>query len=219
MSKAKEGPAFDTFSELWDALGKVPLERIRLRPAPGAATEEDVIRVCESKFLPLCELIDGTLVEKTVGFYESRVAVLFSRLLDEFAEQHGLGFVTGEAGMLRVEPGQVRLPDVAFFSWEHFPRRVLPKGQILNQVGDLVVEVLSPGNTRGEMERKRREYFLGGCRLVWEVGPLKKTARVYTAPDESRLVRETGKFDGGEVLPGFELRLAELFRRAGQREE
>ncbi len=220
MSKSKvTEPAFDTFSELWQALGKVPLERIRMQPPPGAATEEDVIRICESRFGRLCELIDGTLVEKTMGFYESRVAGLIFRYLDEFAEEHDLGILTGEAGMLRVDPRQVRLPDVAFFSWKHFPGHILPAGQILNQVPDLAVEVLSPSNTRAEMERKRREYFLGGCRLVWEIDPVKKTARVYTAPDESKLVREKGKLNGGDVLPGFELSLAHLFECAGQRPE
>jgi Uma2 family endonuclease len=89
--------------------------------------------------------------------------------------------------------------------------------QILNVVPDLAVEVLSPSNTKREMEQKRREYFLGGCRLVWEIDPVKRTARVYTAPDESKLVREKGTLDGGDVLPGFRLPLARLFARAGKR--
>jgi Uma2 family endonuclease len=218
VSKSKvTEPAFVRFSELWNALGQVPPERIRMQPPPGTATEEDVIAICESKFGRLCELIDHTLVEKTVGFYESRVAVVLARSLDEFAEAHKFGFVIGEGGMLRVEPEQVRLPDVAFFSWEHFPGQVLPDGQIRDQVPDLAVGVLSPNNTRAEMERKRREKFLRGCRLVWEIDPVKKTARVYTAPDESKLVREKGKLNGGDVLPEFELSLAQLFERAGQR--
>jgi Uma2 family endonuclease len=219
MSKTRSTEsAFQIFSELWESLGRVPLERIRMQPPPGTATEEDVI-LAESRYDRLCELIDGTLVEKTVGFYESRVALVLASLLEEYAHQHDLGFVLGPDGMLRVDPQQVRLPDVAFFSWQHFPGRLLPKGQILDQVPDLAIEVLSPSNTKGEMERKRREYFLGGCRLVWQIDPVKRTARVYTAPDESRLVRETGQLDGGDVLPGFTLRLADLFRRAGQRQQ
>jgi Uma2 family endonuclease len=215
MSKTKPTPpAFDLFSELWDSLGRIPPERIRMRPAPGTATEEDVI-AAESRYNRLCELIDGTLVEKTVGWHESRVGSLLSRFLDTFAEEHDLGFTFGADGMIRVEPGQVRMPDVSFVLWSHFPDRVLPVGeQILDLVPDLAIEVLSPSNTKAEMERKRREYFLGGCKLVWEIDPIKKTARVYTAPDESKLIRESGKLTGGEVLPGFELSLAELFARA-----
>jgi Uma2 family endonuclease len=209
--------AFETASELWESLGKVPLERIRMKPPPGTATEEDLIRA-ESRYNRLCELVDGTLVEKPVGWYESRVATVLSRDLEEYAETHDLGFVLAADGKVRVDPRRVRMPDVSFFSWKHFPDRVLPDGQILDLVPDLAIEVLGPGNTRGEMELKRREYFLGGCRLVWEIDPVKKTARVYTAPDESRLVREKGKLDGADVLPGFELSLARLFERAGRRQ-
>lgn len=213
-----KAPAFELLSELWESLGEVPLERIRLQPPPGTATEEDVIRVCESKFGRICELVDGTLVEKTVGFYESRVALTIARFLDEHAEKHDLGIVLGPDALVRVDPAQVRLPDVSFFSWKHFPGRRRPRGQILDQVPDLSVEVLSPRNTQREMERKRRENFLGGCQLVWEVDPVKKQARVYTAPDESRLVRRSGKLEGGDVLPGFELSLADLFARVGWEE-
>jgi Uma2 family endonuclease len=219
MSKKQTAaPTFEVFSDLWDSLGRVPPERIRMRPPPGTATEEDLL-AAESRYNRLCELIDGTLVEKTVGWYESRVAAVLSRLIDEFAERHDLGFTFVGDGMVRVDEGQVRMPDVSFVSWSHFPDRLLPAGQILDLVPDLAVEVLSPKNTPAEMERKRRDYFLGGCKLVWEIDPVKKAAKVYTAPDESRRVGEKGKLTGGDVLHGFELPLADLFARAGKRPE
>src|SRR5262249_4030282 len=202
MSKSKHPatPTFESLSDLWDSLGRVPLERIRMRPPPGTATEQDVI-AAESRDDRLCELVDGTLVEKAMGWYESRVGGILFRLLDEFAEKHELGIALPGDGMIYSEPGQVRRPDVAFFCWDHFPNRQLPRGQILDLVPDLAVEVLSPANTKGEMERKRRKYFLGGCKLVWEIDPEKKTARIYTAPDESKRIGEKGKLTGGSVLP------------------
>src|SRR5205085_5123124 len=136
--------------------------------------------------------------------------------LEAFLGEHDLGILLGESGMIRVEPRQVRMPDVSFFSWDQFRGRVLPPGSILNRVPDLAVEVLSPSNTKKEMARKRKEYFMGGCTLVWEIDPIKRTVRVYTAPDESKLVREKGSLDGGTVLPGFKLRIAALFKRAGR---
>ena len=209
---------FERASDLLERLGDIPLERIRLRPPPGTATEEDALRA-ESRYNRLCELIDGTLVEKAVGWYESRLAGVIFSIIEQFSQEHDLGFVTGEAGLTRVEPGQLRMPDVSFYSWSHFPDHLLPAGQILDVVPDLAIEVLSPSNTRKEMERKRKEYFLGGTSLVWEIDPHKKTVRVYTAPDDSRLVRVKGTLDGGTVLPGFRLVVAELFRRAGARRE
>jgi Uma2 family endonuclease len=207
---------YERFSDLLERLGEIPPERIRLQPPPGTATEEDALHA-EARYHRLCELIDGTLVEKTMGYYESRLAGVLFSLLDAFSRQHGLGFVVGESGLTRVEPGQLRMPDVAFYLWSHFPDRLLPAGQILEVVPDLAVEILSPANTKKEMARKRKEYFLGGTGLVWEVDPVKKAVRVYTAPDESKLVRGKGLLDGGSVLPGLQLSVADLFQRAGAR--
>lgn len=219
MRKSKSTtPTFDVFSELWDSLGRIPPERIRLQPPPGMATEDDVI-AAESRYGRLCELIDGTLVEKAMGYYESRVGGLVLHFIEVFLTEHDLGIVLAADGMIRVDEEQVREPDVSFFSWSQFPDRILPAGQILDRVPDLAVEVLSSANTKGEMERKRREYFLGGCKLVWEIDPVKKSARAYTAPDEFKRIGEKGTLDGGKVLPGFRLALADLFARAGRRPE
>jgi len=104
-----------TVAELLDAL-HVPPQRVLLRPAPGLATEDDLLRNPR-----LCELIDGVLVEKAMGWYESRLAAVLIGVLDRFLEQHDLGFVLDGTGMIRVDPGQIRLPDVSFFAWERFP--------------------------------------------------------------------------------------------------
>jgi Uma2 family endonuclease len=213
----QEARGYENLSELLDRLGDIPPKRIRLNPWPGTATEQDVIQA-EGRFNRLCELIDGTLVEKAMGFYESRVGGVLYHKIEDYLEVNDFGIVFTADAMMRVEPGQVRLPDVSFFSWDQFPNRRLPAGQILDRVPDLAVEVLSPSNTKNEMERKRREYLLNGCKLVWEVDPVKKTVRVYTAPDESKLIRERGTIEGGDVLLGFKLPVAELFARAGERE-
>jgi Uma2 family endonuclease len=119
--------------------------------------------------------------------------------------------------MVRVSPEQVRLPDVSIFLWEHFPGRKLPLGQILDMVPDIPVEVLSPTNTKAEMERKRHEYFNGGAKLVWEVDPPTRSVAVFTAPEVWTTLDENATLDGGSVLPGFTLAIREWFARAGER--
>jgi len=198
-------------AELIAHLG-VPPERIRTKPPPGWATEEDVIVT-----RPLCELIDGILVEKAMGFYESRLAAVLIHYLEDYLETNDIGFTLGEGGMMRLQLGQVRIPDVAFYSWEHFPNRILSLDQILDQVPDLAVEVLSPSNTAKEMERKLREYFAGGARLVWYVEPEKRIVDVFTSVDQLTTLDESQSLDGGEVLPGFKLSIKDWFARAGQR--
>ncbi len=113
--------------------------------------------------------------------------------------------------MMRLVPGLVRVPDLAFASWDRIPGRRRPTGPIADFAPDLAIEVLSRSNTRAEMVRKRREYFASGVRLVWEVDPVARTVAVFDAPDHSRVLDESQTLDGGDVLPGFALPLADLF--------
>jgi Uma2 family endonuclease len=198
--------------DIVDSLG-VPAKRVLLDPQPGHATEKDLLR-CKRK---LVELIDGVLVEKAMGWYESRLGFVFILNLGSFLRSHDLGFGLGDQGLMRVAPGQLRMPDVAFYSWDRFPDRLLPRGQILDMVPDLAVEIWSVGNTKKEMERKRREYFAGGARLVWEVDPRKRQVAVYTAPDMVTILDENGTLDGAPVLPGFTLSVRDWFAEAGER--
>jgi Uma2 family endonuclease len=191
-------------------LGGIPASRVRLFPPPGTATEKDVI-TSESREGRICELVDGVLVEKAMGFEESFLAMRLGYLLYQFLAKHDLGILSGEDGTLRLFPGLVRIPDISFISWDQLPKRKIPKKPIPDLYPDLAVEVLSPSNTKGEMDRKIREYFLSGTRIVWLVDPRKRIVRAYTAPDQFRLFTEHDSLDGGDVLPGLNLSLREVF--------
>jgi Uma2 family endonuclease len=207
-----------TLADLLARLGDVPPRRVRVQPAPGTATEEDLITLNERRE-GLFELVDGALVEKAMGQYEARVGGILFYFLETFLEAHDLGIAYPADAMLRVLPGLVRLPDVSFISWAKLPDRQLPAEAVANFAPDLAVEVLSDSNTPAEMERKRGEYFQAGVRLVWEIDPETRTAEVYTAPDRRTALGEDGVLDGGDVLPGFNLSLRRLFERAGRRRE
>ena len=199
-----------TLADLLDRLGRVPLERIRFHPPPGTATEQDVLDIAAREDR-LCELIDGVLVEKPMGYGESILAGVLIRVLGIFVVPRNLGHVTGEQGMMRLFPGLVRIPDVAFASWDRFPQRRWTGEPIPDLVPDLAVEVLSESNTPAEMSVKLGEYFSVGVRLVWLVDPSSRTAKVFTAPDDSVTLHEQDVLDGGTVLPGFALSLRDLF--------
>lgn len=207
----------ETLAELIEQLGKVPLDRVRCRPAPGTATEQDVLVARAGARRRLCELADGTLVEKAMGTRESLLAGLILHYLWAYLDEHDLGTALGADGMVRLMPGLVRIPDVSFIRWEQLPGGQLPDEPVASVAPDLVVEVLSPGNTPAEMRRKLKEYFLAGTRLVWIIDPVRQTAVVHTGPDVSKRVGKTGSLDGGAVLPGFVLALPALFARAQPR--
>src|SRR5271166_1876293 len=98
-----------TVAELLKKLGGIPAERVLLDPPPGTATEKDVLEV-EQREGRICELVDGVLVEKTMGLQESFLALRIAFFLQVFLEQQKLGFLGGEAGTLRLWPGLVRIP-------------------------------------------------------------------------------------------------------------
>src|SRR5947207_12799443 len=102
MSRPKPVNVADLLNRL-----AVPAERIRLEPRPGWATEADVIQH------KMCELIDGTLVEKAMGYYESWLGVILIGHLERYLDKHDLGIALESAGMIRVASGQIRLPDVS----------------------------------------------------------------------------------------------------------
>jgi Uma2 family endonuclease len=207
---------FITAAEMQDQLGGIPLERIRILPAPGTATEQDLLRLLDSENRT-CELIDGVLVEKTMGYFESQLAMLLGYFIRVYLEQHDLGIVLGADGTLRILADQIRVPDVAFLGWRHFPGRVLPAEPVPAIAPDLAVEVLSAGNTKREMERKLDDYFAAGVELVWFIDPASRSAEVYESRNQRHQVSFDDSLSGGNVLPGFELPLKQLFEKAGWR--
>ena len=198
-----------TAADLLERFGPIPVGRIRTDPPPGTATEQDVIDI-EARESRLCELVDGVLVEKTVGYYESYLAVQLGYFLAGFVRRHHLGVVAGEAGMMRLSAGLVRIPDVSFVSWDQLPGHRVPRVAIADLAPDLAVEVISPSNTAREMERKLQDFLAAGVRLVWYVYPEPQEIHVYTAERHDVLTIEQ-ELSGGNVLPGFVLPLRQLF--------
>ncbi|HTW93284.1 MAG TPA: Uma2 family endonuclease [Tepidisphaeraceae bacterium] len=207
---AESKARFRTAVEWWDALGNVPFGRIVFDPPPGTATEADVLRL-NDKEDRLCELVNGTLVEKTMGYDESVIAARIIYLLSAFVVPKRLGQISAPDGMMQILEHQVRIPDVAFVALDRFPNRRIPKGPIPAIWPDLAVEVLSESNTRREMQIKLTEYFAAGTRLVWYVDPKTRTVEVYTSPERMRRLGMDATLDGGEVLLGFGVQVAEIF--------
>jgi Uma2 family endonuclease len=200
-------PPVRTVADLLRRLGDIPADRVRFSPLPGTATVDDLSRSENSG----CELVEGTLVEKAMGLRESLLAAYLSALLGPTVRGQNLGILSGPDGTYELISGLVRLPDLAFVSWDRLPGRRLPDEPVPNVVPDLAVEVLSASNTLGEMSRKRGEYFRAGVRLVWEIDPRARTVRAYTSETAYTDLTATDTLDGAPVLPGFTLPLSQLF--------
>ncbi len=199
-----------TAADLVRLFGSMPLSRLRFNRDPGKATEQDVLRIYE-KEKRLCELVNGILVEKTMGARESFLACWIIILLGDYCHPRNLGAILGADGMMRLAPGLLRIPDVSFISWDRLPGRRMTEEPIPDLCPDLAVEVLSPSNSRKEMKNKLKDFFNAGCKLVWFVDPRTRTVTVYNSVEDSRLLGEEQTLDGGDVLPRFSLPLRQLF--------
>lgn len=213
MIRSPDRLDLDNFQELLDRLGGIPARRVLFDPPPGMARIRDVIRHVDGDHKRLVELVDGTLVEKAMSAEASFLAILIARWLGNFVEQIGdTGMILGADGTLRMMPGLVRIPDVSYTSWDKVPDRKVPSAPVPHLVPDLAIEVYSPGNRRGEMQRKLGEYLGAGIAEVWMVYPKSRSIRVYRPGAES--VRyAVGETLVGTVLPGFRVELAKLFAK------
>ncbi len=143
------------------------------------------------------------------GWLDVRVA----HHLVRHVEPHRLGAVVAEAGFVLAEdPPTVRAPDVAFVARQRVPAEGPPRGYWPG-APDLAVEIASPSNTVAEILDKVRDYLEAGARTVWVVEPRTRGVTVHVPGGEPRVLREADVLDGGEVLPGFRLQVAELFAR------
>ena len=203
-----------TAQDLVQRFGPIPLNRIVLDPAPGTATVEDVVYFDDHKD-QLCELIDGTLVRKPMGFYESYLGVQITILIGQFVAERNLGVVAGADGMMQLFPDEVRIPDVSFITHARLAKSGFPEDAAPHMAPDLAVEVISRSNTREEMDRKLKEYFEAGTRAVWYVYPKTRKIVAYSSPESFTELSENDMLDGGQVLPGFTLELKTLFAKPG----
>lgn len=131
-------------------------------------------------------------------------------LLKNHVKPAKLGWVTtNDTGVvLERGPDTVRGPDVAYWSIARQPD--VPDGYFLIPP-DIAVEVLSPDDRRGAVRAKIKEYLFYSVPLVWLVDPELRTVTVYAGTMRGTELDEDDTLDGGNVLPGFSCKVADLF--------
>ena len=159
------------------------------------------------------ELDSGRLVRMAPA--SSRSGVVTSRAhrrISAFVEDNDLGICgSAELGyVLARNPDRVRVPDISFVRAERIPATGIPNA-FWPGPPDLAVEVRSPTDRLTEVLRKIADNLKAGKRLVWLIEPYPRRATVYRPDGSVTVVGEDGVLDGEDVLPGFQLRLAEVW--------
>jgi len=160
------------------------------------------------------ELVEGVIIEmpkpkRIHGVVTMRLALKIA----SFVEAHDLGEVAvGDTGFVleRNAYGRdtVRGLDVAFVSSKRLPT---PPDFTWYETGpDLAVEVISPTNKAGDIHLKVMQLLSAGSRLIWLVYPESRTIVAHTA-EAATTLQENDTLSGGDVLPGFQLRVGDIF--------
>ena len=160
-----------------------------------------------------CELVAGELIREPLpGEDHGLVAATVLIYLGQYVRERRLGRVyAAETGfILARDPDTVRGPDAAFVSAERSAGAVR-RGPYFEGAPDLAVEVLSPGNTRGDIAAKVRDYLTAGAGAVWVIDPGRRAVTVHRPGREGETFSRNDILDGGAVLPGFRLPVAKLF--------
>ena len=163
----------------------------------------------------LREVVNGQEVAKAnMGALEYVISAVLNLELGIHTKVLNLGRVVSE-GLFRLNPAQrtMRRPDVAFISYERWARdRKLTSAHGWDVVPELVVEVVSPTDLAVEILAKVREYLKAGVIQVWVIFPNVREVHIFEGETGCRIFGPSDSLDGGDLLPGFRLALADLFR-------
>ena len=181
-----------------------------LKAYPPRMTPEQFEELRDSRGL---ELIDGIVQEKNMGTENGAIQSRIGYYLSLVVLPARLGEVLGTDGMYQCfpsRPKQIRKPDVSFVLQARLPDGRVPRG-ICKFRPDLAVEVVSPNDTYEVVEEKLADYFDAGIPLIWVVTPKTRTVLVYHADGTARRLRDTDDLTADPVVPGFRVRIADLF--------
>ena len=163
------------------------------------------------------ELVGGQLKQKMSPKYKhaSSQGRLF-RLLDEWCDLCGSGRVCPEWGVVlqRKEEDWVPVPDLTYVSYQRLPQE-WDKDEACPVMPELVIEIISPGQTFGQMTQKATDYLLAGVDRVWVVDTTASSVTVFQRDSLPQTFWSDGTIED-PLLPGFLLPVAHLFAKKGE---
>jgi Uma2 family endonuclease len=163
------------------------------------------------------ELERGEVVEMSrPGKRHGLVCNNIGGILRNFAISRKKGYAcSNDTGIITErDPDTVRGPDVAFYE------DVKSFDEVEEKYGDqpprLAVEVLSPNDTVGKVNRRVKELLQFGILIVWLIDPEAHNVTVYRLGKDYYILEETDELTGEDVLPDFRCKVAEFFALPGQ---
>jgi Uma2 family endonuclease len=144
------------------------------------------------------EVVDGEIRKMPPNKWNhTRIVEALARQFIAQLNPEATHVVTSVFGLVvRSEPLALRVPDLALFHAD----RVVERDGYIHSAPELVVEVLSPANTRSERAGKLQDYESLGVPEVWVVSPEAQTVEVLCLNADGRLAT-TSLLREGQLTP------------------
>jgi Uma2 family endonuclease len=161
------------------------------------------------------EVVSGELVMSPKNnWYHGRICTRLSAALLSFASEHRLGAVLDSSTGYWMHNRNCRAPDISFvpksrlaaLGFKPKDRRFFPDAP------DLAVEILSPNDTRAEIDERLRDFFSSGTQLAWIINAEGESVEICRSLTQRKLLGSGAFLEGEDVLPGFRYPIANLFK-------
>ena len=162
----------------------------------------------------IVELVEGVIVDMSrPGWEHGEILMSLSSFIFDHVRQYDLGRVSvGDTGFVLEKRADdkdtVRGLDLAFVRSDRASSQLSAGWTTI--APDLAVEVISPGNNAADMRLKVDQLLKAGTTLIWIVYPELRIVEAHTQQGATTL-RERDTLPGGDVLPGFEIRVGDIF--------
>jgi Uma2 family endonuclease len=162
------------------------------------------------------ELVHGRILEVSpTGFSHGATTSRIAALLRQFVDQHQLGEVLGVETGFWLNEHTMRGTDCAYITRDKVELLTEPD-KYIPFAPDLAVEVVSPNATAHEIRDKVTLYRAAGTRIVWVIYPSLRKVDVYLPDGSAHEIDDTGTLDGGDMLPGLQIAVADLFPKSSR---
>jgi Uma2 family endonuclease len=175
----------------------------------GRRTLEEFLALPEAE--PALEYADGVITQKvSPKTYHGATQYGFAEAVNLYGRPRRLARAFTETRS--TFGGRSYVPDVGIYRWASLPRGA--DGRLLAAFStpwDVVVEIVSPDQSRREIEDKCRWYLANGVEIALMIDPDREDIVRFGAHGSRVELRDDDRIDLDAILPGFVLTPSALF--------
>ena len=165
------------------------------------------------------EFVNGQAVPKVLlstmspKFFHSAITGALFTLLSQWSQNRGRVCIEWALLLRWQDKPWVPVPDLTYISYDRLPKTWV-KDEACPVCPDLVIEIISPGQTFGAMTEKSTNYLLAGISCVWVVDSAARSITLFS-PDSLPQTYRGDRAIATPLLPALTITPNQVFQQAG----